>query len=206
MAQSRGNASDSNDNTTVVLKNDSNVSIGQNSTNPVHVTGNTQLVPNSTIIHALSELTNVTHGNDQTQDGSVTEIVYSTGPGAGEIWYITEINFQIADGGNAKITDWGGITNGLTNGLLIEQTINSTDYEMLNLKQNKNILEFFNEDTFAGGRSGFITNSNFFSGAIQFPQPVTLIGDDSDMIKATVRDDLTVLDLQVMAVQYFRVL
>jgi hypothetical protein len=75
------------------------------------------------------------------------------------------------------------------------------------LKHNAEIIEIFTQQGWMGGTaSGFVTDTNFFTG--HFPLndvPSTLDGDDGDMFKATVSDDLTTVGRLHMSISYWRV-
>jgi len=202
---SDSNSTDDLDQSEVVLNDSSGAPIGQSPTNPIYVSGNQMPVaPGDIVIHSVTDLMDGV-STSQVVNGSVTPVVFSAGPPAGQVWYVYAIKFLFADGGNAKIDSYAGIASGLTNGLLVEQTVNSVDYELHNLKNNADAVEIFTNNPFAGGNSGFITDSNFYSGVKVMSPQVTLTGDDSDAIKVTVRDNLTGLIAQEMAIGYFRI-
>ena len=161
-------------------------------------------IPTIKAHHSVVQLANGA-ATDMNVNGSVTPVVFSSGPGAGITWYVDSITFQFSDTGASKLNDWGAINGGLTNGLLCESLINSTARTLFNLKQNRGVVSVFSDGGFAGGNSGFITDANFYSGLLNTFPGFTLIGDDGDLIRATVRDDLTGLTSQSMRIHYWMV-
>ena len=159
--------------------------------------------PPSKIVHQNVEVQN--GGNvDMEVNGSGTPQVFTAGPPAGQIWYVTRIGITMNDSGTSDDNDFGSITNGLTNGVLIEFTIDSTDYEYFNLINNRDIIGTLIDTNFGGGNSGFVDNDNVFAGKAQFEPHITLNGDDGDEFKVTIRDNLTGLDHFHMNLRYWR--
>jgi len=165
---------------------------------------NQPTIPNDSVIHFNTPFVDGS-SNDMTVDGSTTAVEFTAGPGAGEIWYIFEIGLSIEDSGNNTIDRFGAITE-LTNGVLIEQTINSTDYEFENLTTNLDIIESFTDHFIRGQANSFLNAGNFFSGKLELRVPVTLVGDNGDEFKMTVRDDLTGLNTLRGLIEGYRVL
>jgi len=163
-------------------------------------------VPAEVLHHTIVFLATSGGSNVMSINGSVTPVEFFAGPGAGKVWYVDSIGFEFSDSGASKAADWAAINLGLTNGFLIESTINSVDRTIVNLKTNRGVVTSFHSGAFSGGASGFITDSNFYSGILNLDPNMTLIGDDGDMIKATVRDDLTGLVSQQMIIHYWEVI
>ena len=142
---------------------------------------------------------------DMTVNGSVTPVVFSAGPPAGQRWYVQNLNFIIQDNGAVKASDFGSQA-GLTNGVLFEWQINSVDYELINLMDNADSLAVFTQSGWMGGTaSGFVTDANYFNGHFPFRTPGTLIGDDGDVFKVTVRDNLSGLARMAVSIAYWRI-
>jgi hypothetical protein len=138
-------------------------------------------------------------------NGSVTPVVFTIAPPSGVVWYVFELGITIEDSGTNKYNDFGGIAGGLTNGLLIEQVVNSTSYTLTNAQTNKDLVETFSDHFFKGQSTAFINSSNFFTGKVELRTPLTLVGDNSDEIKVTVRDNLTGLNLLRVNLEYMRI-
>lgn len=135
-------------------------------------------------------------------DGSGTPAVYSLEPGAGEIHYVSEIAFYISDPGANDELEFGNLNAELTNGLLIEQEINGTDYQLANIKNNIDITLIFNQ----APSSTPPGQSATYSGVVELDIPIELKGDDSDKLKVTVRDDLTAVKALFVSYRAWKVL
>ncbi len=137
-------------------------------------------------------------------DGSVTPVVFTVGPPASEIWYAYIYELVIQDGGNNTSDRYGGIAGGLTNGLVIDQTIDATDHEFVNIKNNSTIAINFSDSHLRGQGNSFISSSSYYLGLARLEKPVTLVGDNNDVIKVTVADDLTGIDIHEFGVKFFK--
>lgn len=143
---------------------------------------------------------------DMTVDGSVTPVVFSTAPGTGETWYVQAMNLFIHADGTNRYQDFGSIVGGLTNGLLIEQVIDSTNYELAVIDDNSEIVEHWTYGNLRGIPNSFITQFNFFAGRLEFKHPITLVQADGDKLQTTVRDDLTDLNKLEISIDAYRIL
>ena len=139
-------------------------------------------------------------------DGSTTTQVFSNGPGSGEIWYVYELRYVISDLKVEGRNKYGDIAGPLTNGLLIESQIDSTDYEVVNMKRNAEIAAVWNYEFSSKSDLALANESALFVGSLTFQNVIVLTGDNSDVIKASVRDDLTGLDEHIMTYKAYRVL
>ena len=198
-----------NDDQYVVLRNDAGTQTGEFTGDRFKVdaiSGTNPAVPVDIVNHAIVELLDGASSAAMNIDGSITPVEFTVGPPNGETWYVDSVGFAFSDSGAAKGIDWGGINLGLANGFLIETTIGTVDREIANLKSNIGIVTTFDDGGFAGGNSGFITDANFYSGLLNLTPNITLIGSASEVIKATVRDNLTGLVSQKMIIHYWVVL
>jgi hypothetical protein len=160
--------------------------------------------PASSIVYAEVNVDNA-GSEDMNVNGSVTPVVFTAGPGAGEKWYIFELGVTIEDSGNNTVERYGSIS-GVTNGTLVEQVISGTAYTFTNVLNNLNIVETFTDHSFRGVSNSYLNSPNFFTGKAELRVAVTLDGDNSDVIRVTVRDNLTGLDQHRFSVEYYRVL
>lgn len=115
-------------------------------------------------------------------DGSVVNQIFSFAPVASQIVYVKDLNMYLADIG-ALVFDKFGSSTVLTNGLLIEFQTNGILRTISNLFRNPDISACFHH----GGSSSGVT----YQGKMEFGSLVRLDGDQSDFIRATVRDDLS---------------
>ena len=163
------------------------------------------VAPGQQIVHFYEPLLNA--GSERMEvNGSVTPVVFSAAPAAGQTWYVIALQLALADSGTSDANDFGSINGGLTNGLLIEQVLNSTNYQVNNVFDNADIVSQFAEfATFKGSGGQFIRDANFYSGASRFTPVITLVGDNSDKLQITVRDNLSVVDLLEAHLHYWRI-
>lgn len=139
-------------------------------------------------------------------NGSSTPVVFTAGPGASEIWYVTQMIIFIQDGGSLDATDYGGIPTGITNGLLLEHSRNSVNHQIGNLQNNIDIAMLFSDASFVGTSNGFLNDANLYVGPFKIEPEITLIGSTSDKLRVTVRDNLTPLTRHRIAFRAWRIL
>ena len=139
--------------------------------------------------------------DDMNVDGSSTSVVFEYAPPSGTEVYLDHISLAIRDNGVLNPDTFGAETS-LTNGVLLQFTIDSTDYTIINLQENWQIATHFSTGgNMVGESNGFLNDKNIFTGNIQLTaKDITLNGTDGDKIKVTVRDDLTGLTFLRMAV------
>jgi hypothetical protein len=135
-------------------------------------------------------------------DGSVTPVVFSIAPPAGEVWRIYSWDLYIEDAGSFDAASWGnGIT--LTNGLMPILNINGTDYDMLEFGiktsgELSSICDGIQHLTFGAGNEIVTAEWDFINSG----QYVRLTENDS--IKLVVRDDLTNLVNQYTTIKGYK--
>jgi hypothetical protein len=140
---------------------------------------------------------------DQTVDGSSTPVNFDYAPSAGEVFYIEHIIFGLDDTGGADSEKYGART-ALTNGTQLIFKLDGTEYIASTMKNNGDILLTFNFSIgfFENGSFGAFTNG--FAAKFQMATNITLNGDDGDLVRIKVRDDLTGLTFQRAACQVWR--
>lgn len=121
-------------------------------------------------------------------NGLSTPVIFSFGPTSGLFYYITSLSLFFNDPGSDS--DEFGALSALTNGLKIAIDINSTEYEIVNFKQNKYITMFF-LDNGSTRDDGIINETSSYIGGYKFPYPIMLNGNNNDKIKAVVRDNIS---------------
>jgi len=129
--------------------------------------------------------------DDMAVNGSVTPVDFIFAPGAGETFYMEFITFGIDDTGNTDPDKYGAIGGGLTNGTQVILDQNTVEHEIVNLKNNGDIIESFNFAVGSFANGGFANFSNGFVAKMVFATNITLKGDDSDQMIIRVRDNLT---------------
>ena len=148
-------------------------------------------VPSTNQVHFASALFN---GSNDSMDvnGSGTAQVFEYENTSGVNEYITHINLTITDGGSMDSSDFGAVGS-LSNGLLIEFEISSTDYEYSNPTNNRQLIAAFTPSGHPGGKAeDWLDEDGQFNGDAILDPPVCLA--DGDKVKATVRDNLTGLN------------
>lgn len=166
------------------------------------------IIPLDDVHHFKRYLLN-SGSNAMNVNGAVSPVVFSEGPAPGEKWYLESMNIFISDTGTTDVDDFGAITGGLTNGVLLEVVRNGVAYEMDVLFTNRDVVTTFHEDINSGGAntsSGYLNEGRLFFGQNHFEPPLTLVGDDGDVFRATVRDDLAPLDFLNIATWAWRVI
>lgn len=166
-------------------------------------------VPGANGIWSCSNLLlNGTGTKEMDVDGDPTAKEFYWQPSTG-VYYINSIQFLIQDPGSSDVDDFGSISGGLSNGLLIEVKSNGVEYELANLKDNGDIVMCFIGNTgFSGDDStGFLDSADTFFGQWNSPQGVWSVIDSSqgDFVKATVRDDIRNLSFLRMSAVRWRV-
>lgn len=165
--------------------------------------GNEAIIP-ADEINYFTEFVRNGGSRELAVDGSSTPVEFTAGPSGSEKWYLTELVIMIQDGGNLDATDYGSLVS-LTNGLLIEHSLDSTDYSITNLQQNLDIGMTFSSQALEGSSQGFLNDANLFIGAFRIEPEITLDAANSDVLKATVRDDLSALTLHRLGYRAWRI-
>lgn len=159
-------------------------------------------VPSTNQVHFAESLFN--GANDSMDvDGDPVAVVFEYENTSGVNEYITHINLTLTDGGSLDTGDFGGIGGGITNGLLIEFEISSTDYQYSNPTNNRQLISAFTASGAPGGKpEDWLDQDGQFNGNATLDPPVCL--SNGDKVKATVRDDLADLNDLFMGVRGWR--
>jgi hypothetical protein len=144
-----------------------------------------------------------------TVNGATTPVVFSYSPGAGVSSEIHKISciLKQSSGDNTAFTNFAA-GSALTNGVLIQCTVNGTATTMCTLKDNSDLCNMFSVNQFGSGAilsilsvvtpEGFGGTNNCFVGVMEFLQPFILTG--SDTLTVTVQDNLSSVGLLNMSV------
>lgn len=140
-------------------------------------------------------------------NGSVTPVVFSYSPSATHVHAITELTVVLKDEGTTALTNFGALA-ALTNGIKIEVVQNSNSSTIATIKDNADLASRFTFSQFGNGAvlsilgistaQGFGNSTNVFIGSLQFPEPIVLDATFSDMVKITVQDNLSAVDVLQM--------
>ena len=128
-------------------------------------------------------------------DGSGTAVVFDYEPGTGEVRYLEDLILFGKDRGDGKGSGFFARSQ-LSNGLLIEFKCQGATTTIANLKHNDEIQINFpiHPFTMHNPSGKWQKDSIVYQGIQHFDVPVCFDGDQSDFIKATVRDNLNGLD------------
>lgn len=139
---------------------------------------------------------------DLNVDGSVTPVEFEIVPPTGFIYYIHTVIITMVDS-SINFTKFGGIT-ALTNGIKIEIKQDGgslTESPQSPIKVNKEFYQFGYDTTLQSATEDIFVAKllvKIDSGTI-----IKLVDSSSDLIKITVRDDLTAItDFKVVALGY----
>lgn len=125
-------------------------------------------------------------------DGSSVNVVYDFSPGAGEVFQIGSMCFYMGQAGGLASDKFENIST-LTNGILLEIQADGNLRTFSNLQSNADLGVIF----FGGSSTGSKTS---WEGQANFATTTRIDGDQSDFVRATIRDDLTSVILIQMAV------
>lgn len=148
------------------------------------------------LLNAGSKAMNVNGGTPKT---------FSYSPGSGVVG-ITGLSCLLKDDGATDFNKFGAIT-ALTNGVLLQWSINGSTQTIATVKDNSDLAHVFPHNQHFGNSAtlsilsivtpeGFGNSTNVFRGILQFRQVITLSG--SDAINAIVQDNLTSIDAFTM--------
>jgi hypothetical protein len=129
---------------------------------------------------------------------------FTLSPPSGQVWYIKDVTLLSREVGTNSFDKFMTLT-ALTNGLQLNTTISSTNYEILNLKDNSDMMVLLSD---AGGTGGSweVLDLDSYRGRISFPGGLTLNGTNGDFIRWSVRDNLSTLDRVQSCASYWRVI
>jgi hypothetical protein len=152
---------------------------------PVMETPKDSVYLKTPLLNAGSEAMNV--------DGT-TPVHFDFSPTGTQQVYLESLTLFIEDAGSTDIADFGAIVGSLTNGLRILLTKSATDYEIANMKNNRQLFSVFSAfPALQSAGAGWFNSQDNFGGTLLFGQAILLNGS-TDRIRVTVRDNLSTLD------------
>ena len=148
------------------------------------------------------------NSKDMTIDGSSNSQTFSFSPNIRS--GVIGIMCVLKDDGATTFDKFGALT-ALTNGLLIQTTINGVTTEMATIKDNAELCTRFHFNQFGNGAilsilgiatpQGFGNSNNVFIGHMDFTYPNIITLSSGDSISVIVRDNLSNIDLLEMSVK-----
>ena len=139
-------------------------------------------------------------------NGSVTPVVFSSGPPASKKWFVYELQVLISDLKVDSRLKFGDINGGAPNGVLCESFLSSTAREIFNLNDNSDTAVTFDYEFSSKSDSALANEDALFVGNLKFQNVIVLDGDNSDVIRTTVRDNLSGLDQLRMTIKAYEVI
>ena len=139
---------------------------------------------------------------DMNVNGSVTPVVFSVSPPAGEVWRIASWSLYVQDGGTFDAEKWGnGIT--MTNGLVPMVNYGGTSYDLLdfpliNSGDLSSVSDGINHYAFGAGDEIITAEWSFVANG----QYLRLT--ENDAIQIVVNDDLTGLTKQYSLIKGYK--
>jgi len=130
-------------------------------------------------------------------DGSVTPVIFRLGPVPGVKWHITRIIGSMVHSENPDDAKFGGISDGLTLGMVLRSKGDVKENVVFNAKTNGEIAERMFDLGYsdrAGGSGVYGTRFRRSFAGDKNGVVIALDGDDNDEIQVIVQDDLTSLD------------
>ncbi len=138
-------------------------------------------------------------------NGSGTPDVFSYT--ASGVEYVDKVTMLLQDPGSMDVRDFGSISGGLSNGLLIEYQSVGSIIQFANLEDNGDIATTFsNFWAPVNGEDGlgFLDDEDTIVASYIFPQPIEL--ESGDFFRATVRDNLNGISFLRMSIMIRKVL
>lgn len=184
--------------------------VGGNETNFADVDSDNRLLVTAKIdaeVDVAYEYKYLLNGANKNQavNGSGSPVLFTYSPGAGEVIFVDSLSFILEDPGTLNSGEYGNISGGLTNGVLIGFQSNGVLQIYTNLQTNIDVAMFL-----AGNRvvpssgAGFLNTNDVIFGERNFNRPIILRGDDGDFFAVQIRDNLSGIDNQVAGIHFWR--
>lgn len=134
---------------------------------------------------------------------SVTPGVFFIQPATGVKYVLTQFTFHYSDSGGFSGAVYGSAAAALTNGILLQATVNGVTYDLLDgltIKDNDGVLHAFsNSELTQYAGAGASMTASFTAGL--FETALVLNGTTNDKLFVTCRDDMTFLTDQYFTVR-----
>jgi len=128
------------------------------------------------------------------KDGSGSNLTYKFEIPAGEEWIFHRASVFLLDSGAMTHNVFGALGSSLNDGCRFVIKRNGDDFRIKNIQDNVDLMMAFSNNVVVGSTTtGFLNDDDYFKGDIEFPTgyPVRLIGDNGDLVKMSIRDNLT---------------
>lgn len=153
-------------------------------------------------LNSLKDLKDSRNSPLMSVNGALSQQQFSYSPVNKSVWLVS-LNLVINDNGTNRLTNFGAIS-ALSSGILIETVTAGVVHEIMTIKTNYHILSFFNQMTLSNGSSTLVGDDGFGASKSWAKATLDLSGNEiilanSDVIRATIRDDLRSIDLLTMS-------
>lgn len=142
-------------------------------------------------------------------NGATTPVVFSYSPGSNVTVAVRKLVVVLDDPGGTAFNKFGTLT-ALTNGLLVSATVGGQTYNLMNIKDNADLVVRCDRSHFGNSASdtlgaavGFGDSYDAFVGTILLDEPIVLTGS-SESIQVTVRDNLTSIATLQFAIGFLK--
>lgn len=142
-------------------------------------------------------------------NGASVNKVFSWVPDEGKEISVSKLTILLKDDGASTFAKFGSISV-LTGGILIEAVIDGVAREICNIRDNGDLCTHFPFSQFGSAAvlsilsvvtpQGFGDSNDVFVGSMQFSEPLGIIAANGDLIRATVRDDLSAIDTLLIGI------
>jgi hypothetical protein len=159
--------------------------------------------PARPLIRFLDTVGNGTGTKNAIGNYSVTPGVFFIQPAAGVKYVLTQFTFHYSDSGGFSGAVYGSAAAALTNGILLQATVNSVTYDLLDglpIKDNDGVLHAFSHSELTQYAGAGASMTATFSSEL-FETALILDGATNDKLFVTCRDDLTFLTDQYFTVR-----
>jgi len=141
--------------------------------------------------YALESLKESGGSQEMDVDGSTASVPFEWEVPSGEVWELLSISFFVLDPGTMSHNVFGALGSALTNGITVAVKKDGNTMKIKDIKDNVDLyMSFPAEQQVGNSASGFLDDDDYFSGCLRFPDPVELVGDDGDLVRVSVKDDL----------------
>jgi hypothetical protein len=148
-------------------------------------------IPGSNVTYSTGYLLNGGSKN-MTVNGSGTTQTFEFAPTSGVMCYLESMSMFIHDNGSVSPNKFGNVT-ALSNGLQIQVKANGSTTELMNMQDNIDIVTLFGSFNSLDASSGFYNGEKTLEVVWKPAAPIKLDGDNSDFVRANVRDNLSSL-------------
>lgn len=160
------------------------------------------------LIPVISNITN-SGSKAMNVNGSSVNQTFSYSPGGSLVVAINKISCILRQGAgdNTSFTNFAAIS-ALTNGILVQCSINGSTSTIATIKDNSDLCHKFHFNQFGNSSvlsilsivtsEGFGNTSNAFIGTMELVQPLVLVGSDS--ISVLIQDNLSSVGLLNMSI------